>query len=45
MIPQRPQELEEGARIDLIGAGDRIRTCDRRITNPLLYRLSYASFS
>ena len=27
----------------LIGAGDRIRTYDRLITNQLLYRLSYAS--
>ncbi len=26
------------------GAGDRIRTYDRLITNQLLYRLSYASF-
>ena len=27
------------------GAGDRIRTYDRLITNQLLYRLSYASYA
>ncbi len=27
------------------GAGEGIRTPDRRITNPLLYQLSYASFN
>ena len=30
---------------DLYGAGDRIRTRDRLITNQLLYQLSYASFN
>lgn len=28
-----------------LGAGDRVRTCNRRITNPLLYQLSYTSAS
>ena len=33
--------MTEADRVDEIGAGDRNRTGDLRITNALLYRLSY----
>ena len=37
-------ESRIGSKVLINGAGDRIRTYDRLITNQLLYRLSYASF-